>query len=223
MSVQVQEFDATTDEAIERIGALRARVYEDDEHFVPPFEAALQRDLRRPQFAGRQRAFVARRLGEDVACAVVRRSQTLSLDGKSVATIGNFDALEDDEAVVALLQRAAKWAQDQGSQEVLGPMDGDTWHKYRFSLGPFDERPYFMEPYNPSYYPELWEQAGFEVVQTYHSRCVGDLDGALRHHRPRWASARALGYRVVPMTDPPFEEVLDRVYEMVCTIFADGF
>lgn len=223
MSVRIDEIEGTTDKAVQRMLALRERVYAADEAYCPPFEGTLERGLRQPVYAAGQRIFVARRPGEDVACAVVRRPEKLQLEGQSVATIGDFEALDDREAVTQLLSHAAQWALEQGSQVVIGPMNGDTWHRYRWSLGPRDEPPFLMEPYNPSYYPELWEQAGFEILQTYHSRRVDDLEEVARRHRPRWAEARALGYRIEPMTKGTFDAALDRVYEMVRDIFADGF
>lgn len=223
MSVRIDEIEATTDEVVVRLLALRRRVYADDDHYCPPFAGTLRSSLCQPVYAPGQRIFVARRPGEDVACAVVRQPPELSLHGEPVATIGNFEALDDAEATAELLSHAAQWAIDQGAQRVVGPMNGDTWHSYRWNLGPRDEAPFLMEPYNPPYYPTLWEAAGFEVLQTYHSRRIDDVEGAARHHRPRWAGARSLGYRIEPMSEVSFEEALDRVYDMVCVIFADGF
>ena len=221
MTVRIEQFDTTGGELLGRMLELRSRVYTGDDDYVPPFEGALEGELRRPAFAGRQCIFTARRPGEVVGYAVVRCPKELQLDGRKVATIGPFEALHDPEAVAELLEAAARWALEEGSAEVVGPLDGDTWHDHRLNLGPYDEPPFLMEPYNPSYYPEVWEQAGFEVLERYHSRRVDDLEGAARYHRPRWASARSLGYRVEPMTDGSIAATLDRVYDMVRVVFSD--
>lgn len=223
MTVRIEQLEATGENTVSRLRALRERVYADDDEWCPPLEGKLERELRRPEFAGRQRVFIARRPGEDIGCAVVRLSEKIRLGGESVATIGNFEALDDEEAVTRLLREASKWAKGRGAERVVGPMNGDTWHSYRLSLGPRDEAPFFMEPYNPPYYPKLWQQAGFEQLATYHSLRIDDVAGAARQHRPRWAKARALGYRVEPMTEISIDDALDRVYEMVCVVFADAF
>ncbi len=223
MNLEIVESEKVTGAIVDEMEGLRRRIYKDDPHYCPPFDGSLERELRRAEFVDRQRIFLVRRAEEVVGCAVVRRSQSLELAAKSVATVGNFESLDDEEAVSRLLTRATGWAIDEGSQVVVGPMNGDTWHRYRWNVGPFDERPYLKEPYNPPYYPDLWKKAGFEVIQGYYSQRVEDLEGARRHHQPRWARSRALGYRLDPMTPKSLERDLDRVYEMVRVIFSKGF
>ena len=223
MSIRVVQLDPSDEWTLKRMRALRERVYGDDDDYCPPMKGALKKQLRHPKFASRQRVFMVRRTGEDVGCVVVRHNDKMALDGRSVATIGNFEALHDPEAAGALLSHAAAVARDEGAEEVIGPMIGDTWQKFRLNLGPWDEPPFFLEPYNPSYYSELWRQAGFEVLQTYRSLRVDDLAGAARYHQPRWASARALGYRIEPMSQSSADEALQRVHEMWSVAFAQNY
>ncbi len=223
MTLSIDEFSEADDGVVARMKRLRRCVYDGDDHFCRPFEGRLEQELRRPTYIGRQRLFVARRSGEDLACAVARRPEALRLDGKPVATIGKFEALEDSQATTELLSRAAVWAADKGAETVVGPLSGDTWHTYRFNLGSYDEPPFLREPYNPPYYPVLWENAGFEVLATYHSRRIDDIAGACRHHASRWADAESMGYRIEPMTRERIDEALERVFDMVCVCFADNF
>ena len=223
MTIRIEQPEAASDRVLERMLALRDEIYADDDDWCAPTEGELQRQLRRPGFAGgRQQILLVRRPGRDVGCAVVRRCKKLEVDGQSVAAIGHFEALHDPEAVATLLNTAARWAVDEGSELVLGPMNGDAWHQFRCNLGPWDEAPFVMEPYNPSYYSELFEQAGFEPFETYQSRRIDDLAGAARHHRPRWAYARSLGYRLQSLDDEAsVDAALDRVYDVLCRSFAD--
>lgn len=219
MTIRIDETEETTAETLGRMHQLCENVY-DDGPVRPPSLEQLRREMRRPKFAGRQRLFVARRPGRDIAMAVVRRSTQLQIEGGPVATVGNFEARHDPEATTALFERAAQWARQAGSEVVVGPMNGDTWHRHRCSLGPWDESPFWMEPYNPSYYPRLWRRAGFESFERYHSTRIDDIEGAARYHRPAWAEARARGYRVEPMNEVRTAEALDRVYRLIDDIYA---
>ena len=74
-------------------------------------------------------------------------------------------------------------------------MDGDTWHRHRLNVGPFDDPPFLLEPYNPPYYPEIWEEAGFQVLARYFSKQV-DPAAVVAHLRaagPRRRSPPATG------------------------------
>ena len=223
MTVRVEGFEEVGAGVLGRMCRLRGAVYAGDRDYCPPERGALAREVQREAGAEEQRLFVARRSGEDRAFALVRRSSTLTLDGASVATIGPFEAKLDSEATGELLRACVAWALDGESDVVIGPMNGDTWHRYRFNLGPRDDAAYLLEPYNPAYYPQMWAEAGFEMLQTYHSRRVDDLEGAAESQRERWDRALSQGYEVVPMGELRFEEALDRVYDMVRVIFRDNF
>lgn len=223
MTVKIEEFEEATPAVVEAMEDLNERVYEGDERFELAASGTLQRDLSRPEFQKSQRIFLARRGDELVACAVGRLTPGLELGGARAATIGNFDGLDDGEALEALLTRAVAWAKDRGAEEVVGPMNGDTWHDYRFNVGPFEEALFLKEPYNPTYYPELWKAAGFQLLQAYRSCRHDELEAAREHNRPRYEALVAQGYTTEPMTEGPFEEVVDRVYEMVKVIFAEAY
>ncbi len=223
MSVKVEEFDAVTPALVEAMEELRERVYQGDELYEASPVGSLARDLGRPEFQGRQRIFFARRGEVLVACVVGRLTPGLELGGAPAATIGNFDGLDDREAVGSVLRRAVAWAKDEGAEEVVGPMNGDTWHDYRFNMGPFEEPLFLKEPYNREYYPALWKDAGFRLLQEYRSCRHDDLIAAREHNRPRYEELVAAGYTVEPMTESPFEEVVDRVYEMVRGIFDEAY
>ena len=223
MSIRIMTLDDGSDRLIEGIHTLRRQVYAGDSHYCPPFEGALQRELVRSKYSQHQRIFGDWEGDSLQAVAVARLSEDLSLDDQSVATIGHFEALNDPERVTDLLARAADWCHEQGADVVIGPMNGDTWHSYRFSIGPREERPFYLEPYNPDYYPQLWEAAGFEVLATYHSRRIDDLKGAAREFAPRWHSVREEGYRFEPIIAEDLDRALDRIYDLVCVGFAANF
>jgi GNAT superfamily N-acetyltransferase len=122
-----------------------------------------------------------------------------------------------------LFETSIDWLKNAGAGTIVGPMDGDTWHSYRLNVGPHDERPFLLEPYNPPYYPELWERNGFEVLERYYSLRVDDLPGVIRRLEPKARKVLDAGYRLERLRVEHFEDELNRFYELSCRIFAHNF
>ncbi len=101
-------------------------------------------------------------------------------------------------------------------------MDGDTWHKHRLNVGPWDEPPFLLEPYNPPYYPELWQANGFEVLERYFSTRV-DSTAVVAALESKRQAALAAGYRLRPLDLGRFGDELRRIYAMSRVVFARNF
>ncbi|HEX7150055.1 MAG TPA: hypothetical protein VF618_01110 [Thermoanaerobaculia bacterium] len=134
--------------------------------------------------------------------------------------LGYFEAVDDADAVRALLHEAAAWLRANGAREVIGPMDGDTWHRYRVNAGPFETPPFLLEPVNPPYYAKLWEAAGAEVLETYSSKRVDDIAPLIAKLAPMDARAVARGYRFRPIDPARLHEELTLVWQLSLEIFA---
>lgn len=98
------------------------------------------------------------------------------LEGLRTAAIGQF-ACDDAVAGAALLRTAMEQVRSEGYGAVLGPMDGNTWSRYRLVVESDGTPPFLMEPTNPDWYPAAFNDAGMEVVSTYIS-AVRDADSA---------------------------------------------
>jgi len=209
---------------LEPFFGLAGSVYRGDPHYCAPFFESVMANLTRESFAGRQKAMVAAVDGEVVARVVARVSPELQGDdGRSVGMLGFFEAQDRSDAVAALFESALSWLKDRGAGLIVGPMDGDTWHSYRLNVGPREERPFLMEPYNPTYYRELWESNGFEVLERYYSSCVDDLPQVLRHLGPKARRPLEAGYRLEKLELAAFDDELSRLYELSCDIFSGNF
>jgi GNAT superfamily N-acetyltransferase len=102
-------------------------------------------------------------------------------------------------------------------------MDGDTWHSYRLNLGPWDDPPFLLEPYNPSYYPCLWEANGFSVLRHYHSSSLEKVSGAMLSLEPKWRAVAEAGYSLDPLRLDRFEHELGRIHALSVAIFRGNF
>ncbi len=192
--------------AFERLGAVRDAEIDGSPH------------------AATQACLVALDDGRTVARIVARVVPALSLPGEPpTGCLGWFEAVDSGAASDLLFQRAVDWLRAQGAGRVLGPLRGDTWHRYRLNVGPFDEPAFLMEPWNPPFHEELWTRAGFVELERYVSARVDALEPAAVALRPRLESARGAGYTFRPFDLDRAEEELDLLYRLSCEGFRDNF
>lgn len=217
--------DATTDKrALKRFLDLQASIYEDDPYFCASPRSAVLTDLSRDAFAGAQRILVAEDDGRPVARVVARRSHKLTDDaGRPLGTLGFFEALDHPEAVKKLFETSIGWLRDTGAGTIIGPMNGDTWHSYRLSIGPFDYPPFLMEPYNPPYYPKLWEHCGFTALESYYSQRVEDLQALMNGLEKKHERALSSGYTMRQLDSSRFLQELETIYDLSRESFAGNF
>lgn len=212
--------------ALEAFLGVPEAVYQDDPDYNAPVREEVVADLRRPEFARAQRALVAMDGRRRLARLVARRSPALSDErGLPYGMLGFFEAVDGPrgrEAVRRLFAEAISWLRETGAGEIIGPMDGDTWHKHRLNVGPFDDRPFLMEPYNPPWYQALWEEAGFRVLERYASTRVS-TETVADLLEPKRVEAFAAGYRLRPLDLDRFDEELRLIYRLSRVIFAGNF
>lgn len=163
--------------------------------------------------------FVCYRGTEPVArCAVTVYS------GDATAYLGFFESLEDKTAVAELFKVAEQWTGEQGCTRIVGPVNASFWIGYRMKTSHFESPPYFGEPYNPEYYREMWEDAGFAVCDRYVSNLYhklprsGDVDPKYRRRLEEFTRA---GYVIRSPRRRDFDGLLRDVYDMIMALYAD--
>ncbi|MBM3268124.1 MAG: hypothetical protein FJZ01_10800 [Candidatus Sericytochromatia bacterium] len=184
--------------------AVPHRIYRGDPRWIPTFDAVDRRDMLGQHPLGailERRHFLAMRQGAIVARATAFLNTAVHADGAPVGTVGNFEADNDPDAVRAMLEACFAWHRERGVKTVWGPMNGSLWTPNRFMIRGFDDMPFYGEPYNPPYYPELFAFAGFAPVKRWNS--VFTDPAATRDMaektRPRHDAALAAGYRFRPI------------------------
>ncbi|HWN42799.1 MAG TPA: GNAT family N-acetyltransferase [Thermoanaerobaculia bacterium] len=211
--------DVTADRNLETFLGLPPEVYQ-----VAPTRKDVLASLFRPDFVDAQRAWVALEGGRPSARIVARRSPTLrDENGLPFGMLGFFEALPgSEEAVERLFEVSIAWLRETGAGVVIGPMDGDTWHKHRLNVGPWDDPPFLLEPWNPPYYPALWESHGFTVLERYLSKRV-EAGPVADFLEPKRQAALAAGYRLRRLDAGSFREELRTIYSISVRIFARNF
>lgn len=95
------------------------------------------------------------RKGEIVARCSLWWSEPPPLAGQGPGIIGHFAALNALDAG-ELLDAACLELARHGCTVAVGPMDGNTWRRYRLLTGRGPERPFFLEPDNPDEWPAFF-------------------------------------------------------------------
>jgi hypothetical protein len=83
--------------------------------------------------------------GEVLAKCALWWSATPQFEGSRVGFIGHYER-SDERAAQTLLQLVRKRLALAGCGIVVGPVDGSTWHRYRFVTERGDRPPFLLEP-----------------------------------------------------------------------------
>ena len=141
------------------------RVYRGDPNWVPPLrdDVAKVFSEKNPFFEHAEMdLFVARRDGEDAGriVAVLDRAHN-EFHAEKAAFFGFFESVDDREVAAALFDAVAKWAKERGMEILRGPANPSLNDEAGLLVDAFDKPPVLMMTYNPRYYVDLVEGAGF--------------------------------------------------------------
>lgn len=142
-------------------------------------------------------------------------------DDHKAGAIGGFFAADEESAKVAL-DAAASHLRENGCTIAIGPMNGNTWRRYRFVDESDGRAPFLLEPSNPAEHPVWWRSAGFDELSWY-SSSVMPLDGS--EAVPPSLKARLLrsGLLIRPMDPERYDEELRTIHRISLRSFASNF
>ena len=179
---------------------------------LPPLEPAL---------VERQRAdahWLLLRAGEVAARCSLWWRHSPPYPGHRLGLVGHYAAREA-AAGEHLLALACRQLAQQGCTLAAGPMDGNTWQRYRLLTERGPEPVFFLEPDNPDDWPDHFGAAGFSRLAGYSSALAGDLaqPGPALERAARRAAARGVVFR--PLELAFFEAELARIYNLALASF----
>lgn len=136
--------------------------------------------------------------------------------------VGHYAACSDEAAAI-LLRAACERLHERGCNVAIGPMDGSTWHRYRFVVERGSEPLFFLDVDQPDAWPRQFERAGFRELARYSSSLNPDL--ARRFEREaEWAQrARDQGVTLRAIDAGRLEQELRSIYSVSCSAFARNF
>ncbi|MCG8670828.1 MAG: hypothetical protein MI867_15565 [Pseudomonadales bacterium] len=150
----------------------------------------------------------------------------LRIDGETAAFFGFWETTNDLDLCKDAFDQLDAWARGLGAKRIYGPINFSTYNDYRLRLDAF-ERPQFLgEPYNPSYYPDLLEQLGYEIRYKYFTACCTTqvlAFAAKMQIEKLEKKANDAGITLKPLTSDYWMASLDQLYPIVDCIFKENF
>jgi GNAT superfamily N-acetyltransferase len=228
---QVEVHPVTTPEAAERFLDVPAVVYQGDRHWVPPLRSSVAKQFQPDnpflQY-GKFQQFIAVRPGSNepigrIVAAI--NDRLIEREGEPVGLFGYFECIEAFEVAQALLQTACDWLRQQGMTKARGPIDLSTHNGCLFLVDGFETPPIIMMPYNPPYYPQFIEQAGWAKAEDAYS-----YDFPLTTALPaefekgyRIALKSGVTFRPIHTKGPAFEQDARTIYQLTTQLFTQSY
>ena len=153
-----------------RFLSLPWKVYKNDPHWVPPiFSERLHftDPEGHPFFQHAEVQFYLALRGDEVVGTIGVFTNHLhnEYQNENIAFFGFFEVLEDYEAAEKLLETAESWARDRGHNALRGPAQYSTNEECGLLVDGFDDPPRILMTYNPRYYLEFLEKAGYKYAR----------------------------------------------------------
>jgi hypothetical protein len=147
--------------------SLPHRIYADFPKWVPPLEMDDRIRLnpkRYPFYQHSQAGFFLAHNGSRVTgrIAVLDNHLYNEYNQEETAFFYLFECENNKDASQRLFAAAYDWARSRGLKHIIGPKGFTVLEGFGLLIKGFEHRPAFGQPYNPPYYPELIEAAGFE-------------------------------------------------------------
>jgi len=214
-------------EAFLEIGGL---AYQDDPNAIPTDESWLCE-----RFSPTDPWFVA---GNDAkafwiegrARLIVFLPQGLRIEGEPTCFFGFWESVagQDNELRThqALFAQARAWAKQRGARRMYGPIDFNTYGRYRLRVEAEPGAVTFPgEPYNPARYPALLTRSGFSLCQGYITQIAvtQTLAPARAQRAGVLARAKEAGYTLLPMGHEAWLSRLDELHGAIDDIFGRNF
>lgn len=95
-------------------------------------------------------------------------TETPELAFGKVGYLGHY-AAGDADSGQQLLREACRQLAERACAQAIGPINGNTWQRYRLLSERGSEPVFFLEPDNPDDWPTHFLAAGFEVLAKYYS------------------------------------------------------
>lgn len=147
---------------------------------------------------------------------------TADVNGSTTGAIGHY-AATDAEYGEAVLQHACRELKNRRCDMAVGPLDGNTWRRYRFITERGTAKPFFLEPDNPDEWPEHFNQSGFSTLAHY----VSEINPDMTNRQPELGSLRQkfddLGVQIDPVDVASPADDMAGIYRVVCESFKDAF
>ena len=146
------------------------RLHGNRNEWVPPLEMDRMRliDTEKNPFYrhARLKLFIADRGGEPVGriAAIINDVHNRTYNDR-IGFFGFFESIDDQNVANALLNAAIEWLRGEGMDRIRGPVSPSTNDEVGLLIKGFEHTPAALMPWNPEYYVQLLENAGFSITK----------------------------------------------------------
>lgn len=156
--------------------------------------------------------------GEITAICSLWWSEVPFLENEKAGVIGHFEAKNKSSAEI-LLNNGCRVLSENACTIAVGPMDGNTWRKYRLITWGTEQKPFFLEPQNSEEYPKYFQDCGFDRFESYFS-CI-DRNISLTDERLFLVRKRLYesGIKIRRIKPDEFRDELKKIYNISINSF----
>ena len=188
-------------------------LYRNDPNWVPPLKADVRKLLdqsHHPFYDDGREAEIELFLARDGRRVVGRIAAVLNhahnrAHEENVAFFGFFETVQQSDVAKALLKAAEEWARGKGVDAVRGPTNPSTNYECGLLVKGFDRPPVLMMTYNPPWYADLIEGAGYSKAKDLYAYISPVHDDSLERLKKLGARAErrnpGLSTRSIDLTD----------------------
>ncbi len=159
-------------------------IYRDDPNWVAPQNSQVRRVLnsgKNPYFADATIKLYVCYSGEKPVCRsimVITPLHWLKWNKKS-AFFGFFESVNDCEAVKYLFTKIEDESCALGAEYLEGPFNPNPYSELGVLIDNYNSDPVFFETFNPPYYSQLLNEAGFSETCRFHTRINNNITATL--------------------------------------------
>ncbi len=87
----------------------------------------------------------------------------------NIGIFGCFESIDDSEVANRLFEEAIKYFKNNSCNYIIGPAKFNASGEIGLLIDGFENKPYFLEPYNAPYYQQFFESYGFKKENDWFS------------------------------------------------------
>jgi GNAT superfamily N-acetyltransferase len=144
------------------------------------------------------------------------------LESQRLGLVGHYYA-DGPAAGAKMLDLACTELAGRGCTLAVGPMDGNTWQRYRFITDRGTEPTFFLEPDNPDDWPDHFTSAGFAPLAHYFSAVTDELTNEDARLATDIKKLQPQGICIRHLRPDQLDAELRRIYTLSRESFRDNF
>lgn len=179
MSHHIQIVPVKSKKDLKKFILLPWKIYRGNPYWVPPLimdQKNMFNPKKNPFFEHADvQNFLALKHGEVAGriTAIINHNHN-QFHNEKTGFFGFFESENDEDVARALFEAAEDWIRKRGMDRIRGPMNFSTNDTCGLLIDAFDSPPVILMPYNPPYYKELIEKAGYGKVKDLYAYFMDD-------------------------------------------------